>query len=341
MDLKYAYQKLQQETGLFLKQLQRDFQLKNSAPALYRALADYLNRPAKKIRPLLFLAAYEGTGGKKNNSLYGAAFAFELLHNFSLIHDDIIDQAKVRRGGPAMQLLFAQHEQNKRKINTDAALLAGDILFALGIEKLRAINFSAEKKDQLLQLVLNTAVRTGLGELAELTLNINQVKKINKTALYQVYDGKTGYYTFSTPLTAGALLADSSKKTQKQLYQAGIYLGRAFQIEDDLLAFSQKGENKPLLNDLQNGRITIVLSNLLSATKQNQKNEIYSIYKKKEKTIKDLQKLKELFILSGANKITENEIRQNKKSGLTFLEKSGLKKVVLAQIKNILQLTEL
>ena len=190
----------------------------------------------KRLRPILFLLAYEGYDGIPHPGLWRGAAAIELLHTFALTHDDIIDRSIERRGGPTLPIRMAcrfAHDQGDGRPGSDLAILAGDVLFAFAMDTFLSLDFPADRVLRALRLIVGAAVRTGCGALEELTCRMRG-NCLSRIQLLKLYDEKTGMYSFVCPLQAGAVLAGVDEDELAGLDRFGRYTGRAFQIEDDL-----------------------------------------------------------------------------------------------------------
>lgn len=177
----------------------------------------------KQIRPLLVLLVAEAGGGDWKKALPAAA-AVELIHNFSLIHDDIEDQDEIRRGRPTVWKIWGQAQA----INT------GDTMFALANIALTNLEntLSTEKALEAEKLFHAACLRLTQGQHLDIAFeSMDEVKLEN---YWQMVGGKTAaLLTFS--LEAGALCAGVSSEIQSNYRDFGHYLGLAFQVQDDIL----------------------------------------------------------------------------------------------------------
>jgi len=177
----------------------------------------------KQIRPLLTLLATEASNGDWKKALPAAA-AVELIHNFSLIHDDIEDCGETRRGRPAIWKIWGEAQA----INT------GDAMFALASLALTRLEetCSVEIAHQANLIFQSTALRLTQGQHLDISFeNLNEVELEN---YWQMVGGKTAaLLAFS--LEVGALCAGVSPEKQSKFHDFGHYLGMAFQVQDDIL----------------------------------------------------------------------------------------------------------
>ena len=186
---------------------------------LYEPIEYILSQGGKRIRPQLCLLSADLFGGDEQQAVY-PAIAFELLHNFTLLHDDIMDNAPLRRGKPTVY----------KKWNANIAILSGDALFAKSYEYL--LDYQGEQLPALVSLLTKTAIEICEGQQFDLdfenTENVDISQYINMIRL------KTAVM-LAACLKAGAIVSFASEKDQQLIYDFGIKTGLAFQIQDDLL----------------------------------------------------------------------------------------------------------
>ena len=239
------------------------YSLSRISPLLFKTIKDYILRKGKRVRPTLFIIGYLGFKKNPAPGLYASALSLELLHDFLLAHDDIIDKSDVRRGKPSMHRVLSDYLRKYKNIKfggEDLTIAAADIMYAMAIHTFLFIKENRQRKEKALRKLIEAAIDTGSGEFAELLYGIKDIKNLNKQDIYRIYDLKTAYYTFSCPLSAGAILAGAKKQQTDLLYNYGIYLGRAFQIKDDILGIfgNENKIGKSTLTDLREGKKTLL-----------------------------------------------------------------------------------
>lgn len=238
--------------------------LKRISPVLFNSIKDFLLRKGKRIRPALFIIGYLGYAKKIRPGIFRSALSLELLHDFLLVHDDIIDKASLRRGRPSMHALLDKILKGKSaaKFNgQDLALVAGDVIYSLALHAFLAVREAPVRKEAALKKLIETAAYTASGEFIELLSGLRGLKDISKNDIYRIYDLKTASYTFASPLAMGAILAGAKESQITLLFRYGIYLGRAFQIKDDILGmFGKEAETgKPSLADMREAKRTLLI----------------------------------------------------------------------------------
>jgi len=188
---------------------------------LYTPVHYIMSQEGKRLRPQLVLLAAELFGANADDAFFPAT-AFEMLHNFTLIHDDIMDNAPIRRG----------KETIYKKWNSNIAILSGDVLASMAMKQLFKTPCPPETLIKMSELFLQTSVEICEGQQYDLDFETKQEVTIDEY-LYMIRL-KTAVMLAGC-LKMGAILANASETDQNTLYQFGIHLGMAFQLVDDLL----------------------------------------------------------------------------------------------------------
>lgn len=212
--------------------------LKRKEEQLSDLLDLFVMRKAKRIRPILLLIIHNGYAKKQNETIIHAAVALELMHTFALIHDDIIDQSKMRGKTPTLYHAINQIA-NKNFNGEGMAMLVGDLIYNIALNEFQKVKAPLKVKVPGMELLVDTALNTGHGQLQELVQSGRNLAGITPKQILRIYDKKTAYYTFCLPMQLGVLLAGGNKKDQKAFKEIGLNLGRAFQIIDDINDFDQ------------------------------------------------------------------------------------------------------
>jgi len=186
---------------------------------LYEPISYTLGLGGKRIRPLLTLVATQMFGGDTRQAL-PAAIAIEIFHNFTLLHDDIIDQAPLRRG---KETVF-------KKWNTNTAILSGDTMFAIAYGELARANH--EKLPDLMEVFTKTAIEVCEGQQYDIDFESNG--NVSLPGYLNMIRLKTAVL-LAASLKIGAIIAGSGNEEANRIYEFGENLGVAFQLQDDLL----------------------------------------------------------------------------------------------------------
>jgi geranylgeranyl diphosphate synthase, type II len=237
--------------------MERHLQGRLPARYLYDLVRDYPSRPGKGIRPSLLLATCQAFGGSVGEAI-GPAVAIELAHNAFLVHDDVEDGSRQRRGRPTLH----------RRHGTPLAVNAGDALAVLALEPLRdGTPLSGRVSRRVSDKFLAMLTRTIEGQATELGWRADNVVDLEPTDYLALITQKTCWYTTVWPLRVGALIGSAGTAPLEPMTRFGFYLGAAFQIRDDLLNLvgSEARYGKELLGDLREGKRTLMLIHLLAS----------------------------------------------------------------------------
>ncbi len=200
------------------EQLQQ-LHISNHPESLYEPLRYFLNIGGKRIRPILVLMAAK-LFGNKNESVMNQALAVELFHNFTLIHDDIMDNAPLRRGVPTV------HE----KWNLSQGILSGDVLLIVAYQYLMRSN--PEHLQDLFMSFNKMAVEVCEGQ--QMDMDFEKRNDVKLEEYIEMIRLKTSVL-LGCALELGAIVSDASPDDRGKLYNFGLNIGIAFQIQDDIL----------------------------------------------------------------------------------------------------------
>jgi len=242
---------------------------------LYEAGNYFIQLGGKRVRPVICLMGNE-LFDEINPDTWEAALAIELFHNFTLIHDDIMDKASLRRGKPTV------HE----KFGSSTALLAGDVLLVIAYDHLNRINNTYLKK--IIQLFNKTAREVCDGQ--QLDMEFESREDVNMREYLHMIEMKTSVLLASS-LKMGAVMGGASVGNQQHLYEFGKNLGIAFQIQDDYLdAFGNPEKfGKEPGGDIKSNKKTFLLIHALESGNASQQKALRKLMSEKSETkVKDV-----------------------------------------------------
>jgi len=186
---------------------------------LYDPIAYTLNLGGKRIRPALLLLANDLFGGKTENAIK-SALAIEVFHNFTLVHDDIMDNAPLRRGQKTVY----------KKWNTNIAILTGDVMLIQAIQLLSENNKTT--LPEVLEIFNTTAIEVCEGQ--QFDMNYETLNNVSIDDYLKMIELKTAVL-LGASLKIGAIIANATKENAHHIYEFGKNLGIAFQLMDDVL----------------------------------------------------------------------------------------------------------
>lgn len=281
--------------------------LSNREPvSLYKPGSYILNSEGKRLRPLLVLMASAAVGGKFRNA-YHAAAAVEMLHNFTLVHDDIMDNAPMRRNKITLHI----------KYDSNTALLVGDSLLAVAYEYL------LKDCDGNAKFILS-AFTKGLVEVCEgqkMDMEFETKKNVNISEYLLMIKKKTAAMA-EMCCKVGAALGGGSSRHIRALGNYGLNLGIAFQIQDDLLDITAEENEfgKKIGGDLMEGKKTFLFIRALEESRGKERESLLKVTGKKGIRPNQVKKYKELYKKLGVIQDAKDEIKYYTKKALNSLK---------------------
>lgn len=273
-----VFEILKSKSGLVQKALDAYLPARGSSEmaelnSFYEMLWDYNLRGGKRLRPALCLLTCEMFGGKQERAL-PSAVAFELMHNFLLIHDDFEDGSELRRGAPCLHRIHG----------APAAINAGDGLFAKTWQALLANRrlIGAGRALKVFDEFARQCDYTVQGQAIELGWVASNKWDVEEKDYYKLVELKTAHYTTTTPMRVGAICGGAPMKEANAIDKFGLLFGTAFQIQDDVLnlAGSEKEMGKEVGGDIHEGKRTLALLHAYRKARGKEKQELVEIMAK-------------------------------------------------------------
>jgi len=290
------------------KKVQDIFDNKNylSEPqGLYEPIQYSLSQGGKRLRPLLALMGSSVFGGDLEK-VVNPAVGLEIFHNFTLLHDDIMDQAPIRRGVASVY----------KKWDTNTAILSGDTMFVLAYDYVT--NSDPSFLIDVLRVFNQTAREVCEGQQYDMNYETQEI--VNVDDYVEMIRLKTAVL-IAAALKIGAITAKASKEDAQNIYDFGINIGLAFQLRDDLLdAFGdQKVFGKPIGNDIVTNKKTYlyIMAYDRANTKQREAlDRAYSLDNNEDKITEVMKVFRELNI----REVTEKMIDDYYQKSLVYLD---------------------
>ncbi len=274
---------------------------------LYEPITYILGLGGKRLRPVLTLMTAEIFGTNYKKAL-DAALAVEVFHNFSLVHDDIMDDAPLRRGKTTV------HE--KWDVNT--GILSGDAMLIFAYQLFE--NYEGAIFKELAKLFSKTALEVCEGQ--QYDVDFETRNDVTIPEYLKMIEYKTAVLV-AAAMKMGAIIADASTKSQEGIYEFGKNLGIAFQLQDDYLdAFGDpKTFGKQVGGDIIENKKTFLYLKALEFGTSKEQTILKGFFANKNDDVsKKVESVKEIFINSGAAEHTKNEIKIYTKKAFTVLE---------------------
>ena len=213
---------------------------------LYEPISYHMALGGKRVRPVLTLMACDAMGGELNEAI-DAAVGLEMFHNFTLLHDDVMDNADVRRGKPTVH----------RRWNDNTAILSGDTMLTIATQYI-----ASTRNWQVMDLFNSTAIEIYEGQ--QWDMDYEQRNDVTVEEYINMIRLKTSVL-LGCALKTGALIADADEMEADLLYQAGVNMGLAFQLRDDVLDVWGDPETfgKEIGGDIMQNKKTFLLINAM------------------------------------------------------------------------------
>lgn len=281
--------------------------LKGRKPkSLYDPCEYIITGGGKRLRPFIVLLACKAVGAKFSDA-YNAAIGVEVLHNFTLVHDDIMDNAKIRRGRPTTHIKF----------DTNTAILAGDNLIA---EAYHSLLKDCKDNDKL---VLDTFTK-GITEICEGQSYDKDFENQQKVTIdeYKTMILKKTAVMVQMCCSIGGQIGKGTKKEVRALENYGRNLGMAFQIQDDLLDIfgDEKEFGKTVGGDLIEGKKTFLFLKAFEKAKGKDLAELKKVITNSGVRKNQIKKYRDLYISLGVIDETEKEVEKYTKYALRSLK---------------------
>lgn len=246
----------------------------------------------KRLRPLFFVLSCQLCDYKRKD-LYFLSTIFEYIHAASLLHDDVLDNAEIRRNKPSANSFWGNH----------AAVLAGDFFY------LTSSSIALDSNNMwFLKRISETTKQMTEGQILELTHTHNW--QIGKEQYLEIISAKTAVL-MSAACACGAIISGAEREAEQSLGQFGLNMGIAFQLMDDLLDYTSSEDvfGKPVGKDLKEGKITLPLIYTLPKIEASERYRLEDLFKKHQATEEDYRQLIGLVRNKGALDHIKDEAR--------------------------------
>jgi len=237
----------------------------------------------KRLRPLLFVLSCR-LCSNYGEGAYRLSTIFEYVHTASLLHDDVLDNAEIRRNKPSVNHVWGNH----------AAILEGDFLSSKASSIAVGSNSSL-----LLKKLTDTSMQMVEGQILELSYTHNW--NISKEEYMEIITAKTAVL-ISAACACGAIISGAEADVEESLARFGLNMGIAFQLMDDLLDYTSSKEvfGKPVGKDLREGKITLPLIYTLLSLEESERTRLESLFKNQRAAEEDYRNLIEIVKSNGA-----------------------------------------
>lgn len=284
IDIKKALAETSKELDSHIKSYISDEKPDN----LIEASRQYPYAGGKRMRPAMVLAACGAVGGDRKK-VFPLAVAIEYIHNFTLIHDDLMDGDEVRRG------MVTSHV----KYGMPTAILAGDALFAKAFEIIASIDVPGETLRDVLKVVTRAVWDLARGQ--QMDINNENGEEVTMEEYIETIRLKTSVL-FASGAAGGAMIGGADEKTVNAVHSYAMKLGVAFQMFDDILGIvgDPKKTGKSSGNDIRKGKSTVMVCHALSNLKDKNLSEFRSVLGKADASEAEIEKVRNILKKAGS-----------------------------------------
>lgn len=275
--------------------------------ALYEPIFYAMQSGGKYFRPLLLVYAAELFNVDKEDAILNA-YGVELFHNFTLLHDDIMDNSAIRRGKPSVYKQFG----------LNAGILSGDLMLILALQL--ASKHQNGQHEALFNIMQDTAVKIHEGQ--QMDVDFETLIDVDEDEYIKMIEYKTAVL-LACALQMGSIIGKANYAEQKKMYEFGRLMGIAFQIQDDYLdSFGDEKVGKKIGGDILNNKKTLLYISALKMANNEQREAILSWYTQKDVQDEDvkIKAVKDLFTETGAKTYCDNLMKEYIDNALTTLE---------------------
>ena len=280
--------------------------LSHTEGLLSQVLEHIKHRGGKRMRPLLILLIAKNYGGVNDVTLRSAV-GLELLHTASLVHDDVVDESKERRGQPSVNAVY----------NNKVAVLVGDYVLSTAL-----LNISYTNNSDILRSIAELGRNLSNGEILQLS-NI-QNTEFSEDIYYDVIKMKTAAL-FESCCEVGTLSVNANEKQIELAKEFGRNLGIIFQIRDDIFDYYDSKEiGKPTGNDMAEGKLTLPVLYALNSTHDSEMEEIARKVKRNDVTRYEIARLVDFTKNNGGIEYAERKMLELRQKCMEFIDSESV-----------------
>lgn len=296
----------------------------------YNEIEKFLFSGGKRIRPILMITAGKAVNPSiDEEGITKASLSLELLHNASLIHDDIMDNAETRRGETVFHKVLDKYSkeyysntiQNHEDFGVAMGILGGDFVYNLAYKAIHVKYFppesvlqaSLEFNEGFFKIVRGVIIETDfMGKL-----------NVSETEYLEMIEGKTAAL-FDKATRMGAILANATESQIENLGLFGKYAGIAFQIVDDMIGSFGNAEKtgKPTDSDIREGKKTLLLIKALELASESERETLEKIIGNRDSSNEDVESVREIFKNTSALEYSKEKAEELYQLSLSYLEKA-------------------
>lgn len=289
---------------------------------LYDPIEYTLSQSGKRLRPLLVLLSCEMFGGNPDEAM-NPAIGVEIFHNFTLLHDDIMDQAPLRRGAQTVY----------KKWDSNVAILSGDTMFVMAYEYVCRV--TPPKLPDVLATFNDTARKVCEGQ--QYDMNFETQERVNLDDYFMMIQLKTAVL-IACCVKVGAIMAGANHEDAENIYKFGENLGMAFQLQDDLLdAFGDTSKfGKEIGGDIVTNKKTFLYLKAFELAKAETLDELTALFHQPQSDADEkVRRIQQIYRSLGVDTCTQEIIEGYLRKAIYYLEKISVKEENKAGLRKL------
>jgi len=292
---------------------------KSEPKNLYKPIDYIMSLGGKRMRPILVLMSCDLFGGDISEGME-AALSIEMFHNFTLIHDDIMDRADLRRGKITVH----------KKWDLNTGILSGDALMIQSNQRLEY--YEGDIFKPLIALYNKTALEVCEGQ--QMDIDFETMPKVDLDAYLKMISYKTAVLVGAS-LKMGAIICKASYQDQERIYNFGLNLGIAFQLQDDYLdTFGAEDFGKKIGGDIIEGKKTFLYIKTLELADSSDQELLLNLYANEDEEQKKIAKVKSIILKYGVSDLLLAEIQKFTMKALAEIDALSLDVIKQELLKN-------
>jgi len=309
-------EKVDQELNIFFDEKEKEYsQVSEFSRNFVGSLREFTLRGGKRFRAGLMFYSYKMFGGTNDDEFVKLSTFIELIQSFLLIHDDIFDNADLRRGGNTIHNIYEEEAMGDGSYDRSSfghvmGILNGNIANQFAFEIIAGAKFQPEMLLRVTELVSIKICDVLFGQVQDYLLPLQKDFTEEEVLKIDIY--KTATYTYEIPLLVGAILAGAEQEEKDLLREFAISAGIAFQIRDDILGMFGDLEKlgKPIASDIKEGKKTLLILDVIRNGTYEEQEVINSKLGKSNITNEEIDEVRNVIRDSGALNRSENLCEQ-------------------------------
>ncbi len=287
---------------------------------LYSKIREYVLRKGKRLASCSTLLTYKGYVGELDDRILSVCIGVELFRHSILIHDDLVDQDELRRGGKAFHKLFS--EASDERFGEGTAIFVGNAMYALALQVFRGSEFPEEKIGEITRLFEDGYRAVNESQVLDLLFEYGKPD----VEEWRTMASKRAVALFRTTILAGAILGEAPERDLRPLEEAATHIGYAFDIQDDIIDTfaSEEQYGRPPGGDLMHGKKPLHVVYALKLTGGEDLKTLKALGSRKNLTREELEAARRIIRESGALDAAKDESRKHAEAAKELVAKTSL-----------------